>query len=100
MKRIQLSEMLVEMAGEKPGDATAENLSNRRISLGTRKIIQEALEAEVIERPGGERCKRTDGESLSWHNGCKRRHIDCDEDRIEIDLPQVGGTEEPFHLDL
>ena len=100
MKRIPPSELLEQKARELAGDAKAEDLTSELIRMGARKLIQEALEAEVSERLGRERYQRADGESPGWRNGYKQRRIDCAEGRLEIDLPQVRGTEEPFSLEL
>jgi transposase-like protein len=100
MKRIPPSELLGQKARELAGDAKAEDLTSELIRMGARKLIQEALEAEVSERLGRERYQRADGESPGWRNGYKQRRIDCAEGRLEIDLPQVRGTDEPFSLEL
>lgn len=99
MKRMPPSELLGQKASELAGDAKAEDLASELIRLGARKLIQEALEAEASERLGGERCERAGGEAPGWRNGYKQRRIDCAEGRLEIDLPQVRGTEEPFRLE-
>ena len=92
--------MLEKKAKELIGENEAENLTSELIRLGARKLIQEALEAEVAEKLGRERYQRSGGESPGWRNGYKQRRTGCAEGRLEIDLPQVRGTEEPFRLEL
>lgn len=100
MKRIPPSKLLEQKAREFAEKSEAENLTSELVRLGARKLIQEGLEAEVRERLGRERYERADGEPVGWRNGYKQRHIDYAEGRLEMDLPQVRGTQEPFRLEL
>ena len=68
------------------------------VRLATTLIAQEGLEAEQRDFIGRERYER--GERHGWRSGYKPGRLDTAEGRIELDLPQVRGTDRPYRSRL
>src|SRR2546427_353828 len=85
----KLNELLTE--GVADGDARAELLK-----LAVRKIVEEALEAEVSEAPG--RGYYENGAELGrgYRNGYRRGRLRTAEGPIDYGVPQVADRPEPF----
>jgi len=72
----------------------AEDLTSTLVRLGARKLIEELLEAETSDILGGRgRYERRHAGQQGLRNGYKRRHIDCAEGRLEIEVPQIRGVQ-------
>lgn len=68
------------------------------IRLAARVVLQDALEAEQADFIGRERYER--GERKGHRNGYEAGHLDTAEGRLEVKVPQVRGTEEPYRSKL
>jgi len=73
------------------GDARAELLK-----LAVRKIVEEALEAEVAEGVGREYYKNGAAPGAGYRNGYRRGRLRTAEGPIEYGVPQVTDRAEPF----
>jgi putative transposase len=85
----KLSELLTE--GVADGDARAELLK-----LAVRKIVEEALEAEVAEAVGRGYYEAGATPGAGYRNGYRRGRLRTAEGAIEYGVPQVADRPEPF----
>ena len=85
----KLSELLTE--GVVDGDTRAELLK-----LAVRKIVEEALEAEVAEAVGRGYYEAGAAPGAGYRNGYRRGRLRTAEGAIEYGVPQVGDRPEPF----
>jgi len=77
--------------GVADGDARAELLK-----LAVRKIVEEALEAEVAEAVGRGYYENGAGPGAGYRNGYRRGRLRTAEGPIEYGVPQVADRAEPF----
>lgn len=59
-------------------------------------IVEQMLSAEVDERLGRAPYQRLGDQQVGHRNGYKSRGLKTAEGKLEIDLPQVRGTDEPY----
>jgi transposase-like protein len=59
-------------------------------------IVEQMLSAEVDERLGRAPYQRRSDQQVGHRNGYKSRGLKTAEGKLEIDLPQVRGTDEPY----
>ncbi len=85
----QLDELLSQ--GVADGDARAELLK-----LAVRKIVEEALEAEVAETVGRGYYENGAESGAGYRNGYRRGRLRTAEGAIEYGVPQVADRAEPF----
>ena len=85
----KLSELLTE--GVVDGDTRAELLK-----LAVRKIVEEALEAEVAEAVGRGYYEAGAAPGAGYRNGYRRGRLRTAEGAIEYGVPQVADRPEPF----
>lgn len=85
----KLDELLSQ--GMADGDARAELLK-----LAVRKIVEEALEAEVAEALGREYYENGAAPGAGYRNGYRRGRLRTAEGPIEYGVPQVADRTEPF----
>jgi len=85
----KLEELLTQ--GVADGDARAE-----LIKLAVRKIVEEALEAEVAEAVGREYYENGAAPGAGYRNGYRRGRLRTAEGPIEYGIPQVADRVEPF----
>ena len=85
----KLDELLSQ--GVTDGDARAELLK-----LAVRKIVEEALEAEVAEAVGREYYENGAAPGAGYRNGYRRGRLRTAEGPIEYGVPQVADRAEPF----
>jgi transposase-like protein len=77
--------------GVADGDARAELLT-----LAVRKIVEEALEAEVAEAVGREYYENGAVPGAGYRKGSRRGRLRTAEGAIEYGVPQVADRAEPF----
>jgi putative transposase len=77
--------------GVADGDARAE-----LVKLAVRKIVEEALEAEVAEAIGREYYENGAAPGAGYRNGYRRGRLRTAEGPIEYGVPQVADRAEPF----
>jgi transposase-like protein len=85
----KLDELLTQ--GVADGDARAELLK-----LAVRKIVEEALEAEVAEAVGREYYENGATPGAGYRNGYRRGRLRTAEGPVEYGVPQVADREKPF----
>jgi transposase-like protein len=85
----KLDELLTQGVAE--GDARAE-----LIKLAVRKIVEEALEAEVAEAVGRDYYENGAAPGAGYRNGYRRGRRRTAEGPIEYGVPQVADRAEPF----
>jgi putative transposase len=85
----KLEELLTQ--GVADGDARAELLK-----LAVRKIVEEALEAEVAEAVGRDYYENGAAPGTGYRNGYRRGRLRTAEGPIEYGVPQVADRVEPF----
>ena len=96
MQRIPPSQQLDQLVQELRARQDETDLTSELMRLGARKMVQELLEAEVSEQLGRERYERQTDERTGYRNGYKQRRLDTAEGRLDIALPQVRDTAEPY----
>ena len=96
MTRIPPSQHLDQVVRQLSNQHEGADLTSALLRAGARKTIQELLEAEVTELLGRDRYERRETEATGYRNGYKRRRLDTAEGRLEIELPQVRDTAEPY----
>jgi transposase-like protein len=69
------------------------------IRLAVQKVVQEAVEQEVTDFLGRERYERQP-EPVGYRNGYKPGRIRSAEGDILLQVPQVRGTDDPYHSKL
>jgi putative transposase len=104
MKRIPPSERIRKQINEiLQGDwENEEDLITKLLHLGTQRIAQEALEQEVTDHLGRghyER-RRTEQENSGYRNGYRQAAMDTAEGRIQLQVPQVRESAEPYRSKL
>jgi putative transposase len=85
----KLNELLTQGVAE--GDARAELLK-----LAVRKIVEEALEAEVAEAVGRDYYENGAAAGAGYRNGYRRGRLRTAEGVIEYGVPQVADRADPF----
>lgn len=100
MKRIapsnQLSQQLAELLqGGVCQESKPSELRSALLRLGIQRLLQEILEAEQRDFLGVERYQR-DEVRQGQRNGYEPSHMDTGEGRIDLQAPQVRGSEQPF----
>jgi transposase-like protein len=101
MKKIPPSEKIRKGIEELLQGGTTEDLLGRILHEGMRLIIQELYEGEAtefLERGHYERCGG--GEFRGYRNGYEPRKIKTAEGVLEVGIPQVRDTREPFESKL
>ena len=89
----KLDELLSQ--GVADGDARAELLK-----LAVRKIVEEALEAEVADAVGRGYYENGAAPGAGYRNGYRRGKLKSAEGRIEYAVPQVADRAEPFRSQI
>ena len=100
MTRIPPGAQLDQLVNELRDQHDGTDLTSALLRAGARKTIQELLEAEVCEVLGRDRYERREAEATGYRNGYKRRQLDTAEGRLEIALPQLRDTPEPYQSAL
>jgi len=99
MSRIPPSEQIrQEIAALRAGDREADDPRSTLIRLAGQLIGQRTLEEEAtdyLERRHRQR-RDPDGEHRGYRNGYRRRSLDTAEGRIELQVPQLRDTMEPY----
>ncbi len=100
MTRIPPSARLSLLAEELRRKNDVDDLAGEFFRLGGRKFPRELVEAETTEKLGREPYERRQDAPAGCRNGYKPRKVRTAEGVIEVDVPQVRDTEEPFRLAL
>jgi len=85
----QLQEVLAEAENEHPLDLLAR--------YGAQVMLQSALEAEIVEALGRAYYERRDDGQQGYRNGSRSRTLTSGVGELQLDVPRVAGTAEPFH---
>ena len=85
----RLRELLQQ--GSEEGDIRSD-----AIRLGVRKMVEEALEAELADALGRGHYERGGGEGRGYRNGHRIGRLKSAEGEIEYSVPQVRDRDEPF----
>src|SRR5437764_11251297 len=59
-------------------------------------FVEELLKAEVGEALGRDKGQRREEGQAGYRNGYKARSLCTGEGKVEVDVPQVRGLEEPY----
>jgi len=98
MKRMPPSrKMRQEVEKVLSGCETEGHPLDKFVSLGARYMLQVAVEQEVEDYSGRARYRRSSRQKNGWRNGYESGTADG---ILEIDLPQLRATEEPYHSRL
>ena len=101
MKRIPPSGKLrQEFEGVLQGYGGKEHPLDAFIRLAARYMLQAALEQEVEDFLGRAHYKRGKRKHQEWRNGYEEGKVTTAEGLLEVALPRVRETEEPFHSHL
>lgn len=99
MASVTLEERLAQMGrGLKEELADGRQVSGDFFRQAGKLVIEHLLAAEVSETLGRERHERRGEEDAGggYRNGYKGRQLRTGEGRIEVEVPQVRGLEEPY----
>lgn len=97
MKKIPPSERIRKEIDELLQEGTKGNLLGRVLHEGMRLIVQEMYEAEATDFLERGHYERSGGRDLrGYRNGYEPRKIKTAEGVLEVELPQVRDTVEPF----
>src|SRR5262249_60249638 len=61
-----------------------------------RYMLQVAIEAEATAFLGREHYRRGVRQRVGWRNGYEAKHVQSEAGLLELAVPQLRGTEEPF----
>jgi putative transposase len=61
-----------------------------------RYMLQVAIEAEATAFLGREHYRRGARQRTGWRNGYESKHVQTEAGLLELEMPQLRGTEEPF----
>jgi len=73
---------------------------DKLVSLGARYMLQVAVEQEVEDYLGRAHYHRGSRRKNGWRNGYEPGKVKTADGILEIDLPQLRATEEPYHSRL
>lgn len=76
------------------------SLLDTLVRLGARYMLQKAIEEEVTEFLGRDHYQRGERSREGYRNGYEPRTLKTAQGAIELAVPQVRGTEEPFRSEL
>lgn len=93
----QLSKQIEQLTS---GETQAEDLLAEMLELGSRKILQEGLEAEVDEFLGRGWYEHSDEPANGYRNGYLPKDFKTPNGRMRVDRPRVRDCEESFQSNL
>jgi putative transposase len=101
MKRVPPSVRLKEeinglLQGAEPNAAPAEPPMVGFVGRLARYMLQVAIEAEATAFLGREHYRRGARQRVGWRNGYESKHVQSEAGLLELAVPQLRGTEEPF----
>ena len=83
------------------GAAAESNIVSALVEAVSQMVVQELVEGEQADYLGGRgRYQRRDAGQVGWRNGYEPGRLRTAEGAIDIALPQVRGTGEPFRSPL
>jgi putative transposase len=102
MKRVPPSVRLKEdidslLCGTDPSAAAADSPMVGFVGRLARYMLQVAIEAEATAFLGREHYRRGTRQRVGWRNGYEPKQIQSEAGLLELAVPQLRGTEEPFH---
>jgi len=77
-----------------------EGLLDALVRTGARYMLQVAIEEEVTEFLGREHYQRGERIRQGYRNGYEPKRLVTGQGVIEVGIPQVRNTDEPFHSEL
>lgn len=93
----QLSKRIEQLTS---GEKQADDLLAEMLELGSRKILQEALEAEVDEFLGRDWYAHSDQKPKGYRNGYLSKDFKTPDGRMRVERPRVRDCEESFQSKL
>jgi putative transposase len=97
MSSVSLEERLAQMGQDlREQFSQGRDLTQDFFGRAGRLVIEALLGAEVSQTLGREAHQRREGPQRGYRNGYKTRQCKTGEGRIEVDLPQVRGLEQPY----
>jgi len=85
----QLDELLAEAESEHPLDLLAR--------YGAQVMLQAALEAEIVEALGRAFYERREDGQQGYRNGSRSRTLTSGVGELQLNVPRIAETAEPFH---
>src|SRR5690606_18752451 len=82
------------------GIQTTAQPSSELLRLAAQVVVQEILEQEVTDFLGRERYERRREDERGYRNGYEPGRIRSAEGEIEVDVPQVRDSEQPYRSKL
>jgi transposase-like protein len=82
------------------GIHTSEQPVSELLKLAAQRVIQEALEQEVVDALGRDRYARREAEQVGWRNGYEPGRIRSAEGEVVVHVPQVRGAGTPYRSKL
>jgi len=97
MGNVSLEERLAQMGRELREElAGGRELSGGFFCRVGKLLVEQLLDAEVSDALGRERGERREQGQVGYRNGYKARAVRTAEGKVEVDVPQVRGLEEPY----
>ena len=107
MRKVAPSEMVREQIGRtlSSGVDSETNLLSTLAQLGMKQLVQQALEQEQEDFLGRGRYERRSGEEEAsskrgYRNGYEDADLSTAEGKVDVRMPQVRGSSEPYHSRL
>ncbi len=105
MKRVppsvQLKEEIDGLLQGTAATATPEEAPMARfVGRLARYMLQVAIEAEATAFLGRERYRRGERQRVGWRNGYEPKQVQSEAGPLELAVPQLRGTEEPFRPNM
>jgi transposase-like protein len=98
MGNVSLEERLSQMSRELGEDlAEGKDVAGDLFCRMGKLMVEQMLKAEVSDALGRDKGERRESGQAGYRNGCKTRTLRTGEGRIELDVPQVRGLDEPYH---
>jgi transposase-like protein len=101
MDNVSLDERLAQMSREVREElAQGKDLAGDFFCRMGKLMIEQLLKAEVSDKLGRQRCERRETGEVGFRNGYKSRALRTGEGKIELEVPQVRGLEEPYRSEI
>lgn len=101
MRKVAKSEaMLQEVQAVYDGLKTEDHPLDRFVKIGAQYMLQRTLEKEVTEFLGRNHYRHGGAGRSGWRNGYEPKRLKTSGGSLEVFLPQVRGSQEPFRSRL
>jgi len=76
--------------------SASQELAGGRVLRAAKMLVEQMLNAEVEQTLGRESYQRRDDGQAGYRNGYKERAVKTAEGKVQVEVPQVRGLEQPY----